>query len=115
MKLIIFNFTLLTSLILSVGTLSGKPAFLDLSRGRSDLGSVTKFVSIPQADIVCLKGGITQGFKNGAKVSVFNNQTEKIATLIVIKSKKNTSIALITEKNVDKNIRIGDSVKVNLR
>ena len=110
-----FRFVVPIFLFLGVGLLDGKPYFLDLNKGKSNLASVSKVVSISQTDLVCLKGGIRQGFQNGVTAFVLNQQSEKIATLVVVCSNRHSSVALIIDKSHEENISNGDSVEIKPR
>ena len=109
------RFVVSVILFLGVTLLDGKPYFLDLNRDKSNLASVSKVVSISQTDLVCLKGGIRQGFQNGVTASVLNQESEKIATLVVVSSNCHSSIALIIDKSRVQNISTGDSVEIKSR
>ena len=110
-----FKFFLLFVLTTNLFSLVGKPQFLNLNRGKVNRGTVSKIVSISQSDIICLNGGVRQGFQTGVLASVLNDHAEMFANLIVVSTSGHSSVALIMEKNPEENIRIGDNVVIKLR
>ena len=109
-----FKFILLFVLITNLVSLIGKPQFLNLNKGNVNRGSVSKIVSISQSDIICINGGVRQGFQTGVVASVLNDHAEMFANIIVVSTNSHSSIALIIEKNPEQNISIGDNVVIKL-
>ncbi|MDA0346151.1 MAG: hypothetical protein O3C43_00425 [Verrucomicrobia bacterium] len=66
------------------------------------------------ADLVAISGGLQQGIERGMLLSVFR-EGRKIGELLVTRSDKDCSAALITQISPHESLAIGDRAKIKVQ
>jgi hypothetical protein len=66
------------------------------------------------ADLVAISGGLQQGIERGMLLSVFH-EGRKVGELLVTRSERDCSVALITQISPNKSLSIGDRATPKVR
>jgi len=84
------------------------------NHGTQDQILVTAIEAGELADLVAISGGLQQGIERGMLLSVFR-ESRKIGELLVTRSAKDCSAALIAQISPNESLTIGDRAKIKLQ
>lgn len=92
----------------------GSTGLYSISEDRQDPLHVAAIESGELADLVAVSGGLKQGIERGMLLSVFR-EGRKIGELLVTRSDKDCSAALITQISPNESLAIGDRATPKIR
>ncbi len=92
----------------------GATGLYSINENRSDQLHVAAIEAGELADLVAISGGLQQGIERGMLLSVFR-EGRKIGELLVTRSDKDCSAALITQISPNESLAIGDRATPKVR